>query len=62
MMKMTIRTYDFQKNMYYDRYMTSGLTPSIKAPTGVGRVVLAYNFGVFGDNMPVFWIKRLGKK
>jgi hypothetical protein len=62
MLKMTIRTYVFQKNMYYDRHMTNGLMPGSKAPTGVGRVVLAYNYGVFGDNMPVIWVKRLGKK
>jgi hypothetical protein len=59
---MTMKTYDFQKNMFYERYGSSVSAPNIVHSRSAGRVVLAFNYGVFGDNMPVIWVKRLGKK
>jgi len=32
---------------------------NIKAPERAGRAVLAFNYGVFGDNVPVFWVKHI---
>jgi hypothetical protein len=68
-MTMMMKAYNSNINaLYYDRLGKRGLEQplqvrgeplNIKAPRHVGRAVLAYNFGIFGDNMPVLWVKHL---
>lgn len=69
---MIMKTYDFSlKAMYYDRFGKRGIeprlhtslgAPKVKPQKGIGPVVLAYNYGIFGDNMPVLWVKHLGEE
>lgn len=68
---MAMKTYDFNPRVFhYDRFGKRGLDPrpqakaprpKIVASRSVGSVVLAYNYGVFGDNTPVLWVKHLGE-
>lgn len=67
--KLTMKTYGSNmKTWYNDLIGKRAIAPppkakvglsKIEAPSRVGRAVLTFHYGVFGDNMPVLWVRHV---